>query len=99
MLQYKDRVMGSWRQRRPFRTERGYLGISCNHIQPGDKVCILWGGALPFVPRQVGRATIPQSNQQRQTVVETFQFVGGEAYIHGIVDGEALKIAEQEKNF
>jgi hypothetical protein len=94
-LQYKDNFKESWRYGRLFRTERGYLGISCKHILPGDKVCILWGGALPFILRQVGTATIPQSNQHGGRVVETFEFVGGDAYIHGIVDGEALKIAEQ----
>jgi hypothetical protein len=28
--------------RKIFRTKRGYLGLSCQHIREGDKICILW---------------------------------------------------------
>lgn len=35
--------------RKIFRTERGYLGISCEHMQRGDNVAILWGGRLPYI--------------------------------------------------
>ena len=38
--------------RKLFRTEKGYLGMTCPHVRAGDKVCVLWGGRLPFVLRE-----------------------------------------------
>jgi hypothetical protein len=34
---------------KPFQTRRGYRGVSCRHVEKGDKVCISWGGELPFI--------------------------------------------------
>jgi hypothetical protein len=72
--------------RRLFRTHRGYIGTACEHAKPDDLVCILWGGALPFILRQT------DIDDDRP-----YHIVGGATYIHGIMFGEALKIAEQEK--
>jgi hypothetical protein len=45
--------------RKIFRTKRGYLGISCEHVQRGDNVAILWGGRLPYVLREHGDILLP----------------------------------------
>jgi hypothetical protein len=72
--------------RRLFRTHRGYIGTACEHAKPDDLVCILWGGALPFILRQT------DIDDDRP-----YHIVGGATYVHGIMFGEALKIAEQEE--
>jgi hypothetical protein len=46
----------------------------------------VWGGALPFILRQT------DIDDDRP-----YHIVGGATYVHGIMFGEALKIAEQEK--
>jgi Heterokaryon incompatibility protein (HET) len=60
--------------RRLIRTQQKFLGICSKHAQPGDRICILFGSQVPFVLRPAG----------------AFWEVIGEAYIHGIMDGEAL---------
>lgn len=58
-----------------FRTKRGYIGITINATTPGDIITILLGCARPVILRaQIG---------------SKYLFVGT-AYIHGLMDGEAL---------
>ena len=57
-------------------TARGYLGRVPRGSEIGDKICILFGGSVPFVLRD---------NHD-----EYFKFIG-ECYVHGIMDGEAVK--------
>ena len=82
-----------------FRTERGYLGISCEHVEKGDKVAILWGGRLPFLLRKHGDRLLPGTRGQLSltddTVVPTYRLIGGECYIHGLADGQGLDVAER----
>jgi hypothetical protein len=62
--------------RRLFLTDKGYLGLTLKHVQIGDVVAILSGGQLPFVLRKV---------QGHYTLI-------GEAYVDGIMDGEAVEL-------
>lgn len=64
-------------------TERGLFGLFPAGCQPGDDVFILKGGAVPFVLRPVG---IPSSGG---TDEQTYRLIG-DAYIRGIMYGEAL---------
>ena len=95
------RKWNSFRIRRKiFRTERGYLGISCEHVQRGDNVVILWGGRLPYILREHGDTLLPGvrgwPSLTDDTVVPTYKLIGGECYVHGLADGEGLDIAERE---
>jgi len=58
-----------------FRTTKGYFGWSVQEVSPRDKVCVLLGCSL---------ATILREKPNGQHI-----FVGC-AYVHGIMDGEAL---------
>jgi hypothetical protein len=82
-----------------FRTERGYLGISCEHVRRGDRLAILWGGRLPYILRQHGDTLLPgvrgRPSLTDDTVVPTYKLIGGECYVHGLADGEGLDIAER----
>jgi len=58
-----------------FKTTKGYLGWTFRKVLPGDKVCVLLGCSLATILRE-------QPNGQHLFV--------GCAYVHGIMDGEAL---------
>ena len=61
--------------RRLFRTGKGYLGMGSVSVETGDRVWVLKGANVPFVLRLVGNG--------RYRVV-------GEAYVHGVMRGEAV---------
>jgi hypothetical protein len=65
-------------------TERGYVGVLQPTAQVGDIVCILFGGRVPFLVRQT------------EVKNGSYQLVG-ECYIHGIMNGEALKFEGVEE--
>jgi hypothetical protein len=58
-----------------FGTRDGYIGLGDITLQGGDLVCVLFGGKMPFVLRQVEGG---------------YRFIG-ECYVHGIMLGEALE--------
>ena len=71
-----DHMSTITRRRNVFVTEKGYLGLGREDLRKGDLVCILLGGNLPYLLR-------PKSDT-------IYQFLG-ECYVHGIMDGEAMK--------
>jgi hypothetical protein len=56
-------------------TGRGYPALVPERAQIGDEICMLFGGDVPFILRQ---------RQENWSLI-------GEAYVHGFMDGEALK--------
>lgn len=58
-------------------TEKGRMGMLPRTTAPGDIVCVLYGSKVPVVLRKVPDA-------------EAYQLVG-EAYVHGIMKGEAVQ--------
>lgn len=69
--------------RRLFDTTAGYLGLGLRDVQQGDSVCILNGCQFPMVLRQHGE----------------FWKVVGEAYVHGLMDGEADALGLDSETF
>ena len=68
------------RFRRLIKTSRGYLGIASMYAKIGDAVCLLFGGKVPMVLRRLGPC---------------WECIS-ECYIHGIMDGEAVRDAAAE---
>jgi hypothetical protein len=66
--------------RRFFMTERGYIGLGPAELQHGQLVTVLLGGQVPFVLCE---------REERVTLV-------GECYVHGFMNGEAIKDASIE---
>jgi len=62
--------------RRMFRTRGGYLGMGSVSVEPGDQVWVVKGGDVPLVLR-------PKNGRYRLI---------GEAYVHGIMRGEAVRV-------
>ncbi|KAJ4351201.1 uncharacterized protein N0V89_006540 [Didymosphaeria variabile] len=69
------RVMGSLFDRRPFVTTQGFIGLGPSCAEPGDEVYIFMGAQVLFVMRRCGENAVK---------------LLGEAYVHGIMDGELL---------
>ncbi|KAI9641308.1 hypothetical protein NHQ30_010110 [Ciborinia camelliae] len=59
-----------------FRTRKGYLGIGAQSLRPSDEIWLLAGASVPFILR-------PSQD-------ECYELVG-EAYLHGVMHGEALE--------
>ncbi|OCK79282.1 HET-domain-containing protein [Lepidopterella palustris CBS 459.81] len=60
-------------------TKLGYCGLALRSTLPGDLVCVFLGGRVPFILRPIG--------------LDHYKFIG-EAYVHGIVQGEAVRRAQ-----
>jgi hypothetical protein len=63
-------------------TRKGYfLTISQGKIEAGDVVCVLLGGSVPYILRPV----------------DDYYILIGEAYVHGIMDGEVLEAVKRRE--
>jgi hypothetical protein len=72
-----DAVHVHWCQdRRFFVTAAGYMGLGPRCMQPEDIVVVLRGGVTPFILRKKA---------------DDYWFIG-EAYVHGIMYGEAVQM-------
>ncbi|KAF4637062.1 hypothetical protein G7Y89_g1030 [Cudoniella acicularis] len=75
----KEAIIDSFRSaytcRRLFRTRGNLLGVSAQSLKEGDAVWVVAGAAVPFLLRK-----LPNGNQE----------LVGEAYVHGIMQGEAV---------
>ncbi|GMG52749.1 unnamed protein product [Aspergillus oryzae var. brunneus] len=68
-------------QTRLLRTDSNYLGLATTSIREGDSIWIVAGSRVPLVLREA---------DQR----DAYRVVGG-AYIHGFMQGEALKLGSE----
>ena len=60
-----------------FMTRKGMLGIGPRNVRNGDLVCVLLGGDVPFILREVDRG-------------ERLNVLVGDAYVQGLMYGEAV---------
>lgn len=60
--------------------EKQLFGLAPTHAQEGDLICILFGCSVPVILR---KKSVPEGD-------EPYYFFIGEAYVHGMMDGEAL---------
>jgi hypothetical protein len=58
--------------RRPFTSEKGYVGLGPDDIVPGDKIVVFCGAEMPHVLR---------------TGADGVTTLIGDVYVHGIMDG------------
>jgi hypothetical protein len=75
-LQLGSEIIGKSLGRLPFITKKGHLILGSEHIQEYDIIALIRGAQVPFVFRR-------QSSGQYKVI--------GEAYVHGIMDGEAME--------
>jgi hypothetical protein len=81
-LDFNHSVLKYCRWRRLFRTSAGFLGMGSRRVRSGDEVWLIAGAPTPFLLRPV---TVESGK-----VSKKFELLG-EAYVHGIMKGEAVK--------
>lgn len=64
-----------------FITNTGLIGRGPVDVAPGDEVFILLGGNMPFILRRSNLSTYAPE-------IGSFHTLVGDAYVHGIMDGE-----------
>lgn len=68
-------------------TEKGYVAMVPHASEPGDTMCLVFGVGTPVVLRATRGDDVAANGDQYQLV--------GDAYIHGVMDGEALGRGER----
>jgi hypothetical protein len=68
-------MMGEQVDRRPFVSVKGFVGLAPKHVKEGDVVVIFPGARFPYVIRRCD---------------DGMYVLVGEAYVHGIMDGEVV---------
>jgi hypothetical protein len=73
--EFHTRVLSATTGNRFVITENGYMGLVPSQAKVGDRICVLHGGATPFVLR---------NESQGYRLIEA-------CFVHGIMDGETIK--------
>ncbi|RYP13678.1 hypothetical protein DL767_010630 [Monosporascus sp. MG133] len=71
--------------RRIFVSTKGFIGVGPDSVQADDRICILYGGVSPFILR-------PVSTERRYQLV-------GDAWVHGIMNGEFMMTDREKEIF
>ena len=92
-LTYISNQRRALHNRRIFRTSKGYYGVGHRTLEVGDICCVIRGANVPFVLRKPPLE--PNCSIQISENLSAYRMVG-EAYIQGVMNGEALKALEGE---
>ncbi|MCJ1444603.1 MAG: hypothetical protein MMC23_005105 [Stictis urceolatum] len=95
---FRDLVVASATNRVLFTTTNGYIGMGVKGTSAGDIIAVLSGAKTPLILRKTELTDrryldkkpprSPLTNLKNYTVVAS---VVGEAYVHGIMNGEAVR--------
>ncbi|KAH6880154.1 heterokaryon incompatibility protein-domain-containing protein [Thelonectria olida] len=81
-----ESLLKAYCERRFYTTNTGYMGLGNQNMESGDVVAILFGMKVPCVLRPRG-----------QISENGYEFIG-EAYCHGMMEGEAVKDLEKDED-
>lgn len=82
VTEYKNAIAASAGHRRFFVDDGGLIGLAPSGALEDDTVALFLGAQVPFVIRERGDGK--------------YQLIG-ECYVHGIMDGELIKVADDEE--
>jgi hypothetical protein len=82
--EYCTGLLAAAETRRPFKSDKGHLGIAPEAAEVGDIICIFYGAKVPFALR-------PKANGR--------YWLLGEAYVDGIMDGQFMNAAQTTEEF
>jgi hypothetical protein len=87
-----------------FRTQRGYIGLACEHIKAGDKVVVFWGSHLPSILRETKsgpeqKLSDTDGPNPGKEMILTYRLIGGQIYVQGLMDGEAANGVKKAREF
>ncbi|KAI9702711.1 MAG: hypothetical protein M1820_006095 [Bogoriella megaspora] len=77
--------------RKFFVSEQGYMGLGPPEMQDGDLIVVLVGGHTPFIIRKANKQEVDANSGRKQCYT-----LIGDCYVHGIMDGEAMKDVQEE---
>jgi hypothetical protein len=78
--------------KRLFVSEKGYIGWGPEKTKVGDVIVVMNGGEMPFIVRQI--EGMPLGSIEKGALDCTLV---GETYVHGLMNGQALKAVEKGK--
>jgi hypothetical protein len=90
-VRHVDRMMIG---RKAFRTSHGMIGICPETVREGDCVAILLGANVPMVLRPLEGGRVGDGDRDGNT--KEWRLIG-ESYVHGMMDGEALRWLESRR--
>ncbi|OLN86060.1 Heterokaryon incompatibility protein 6, OR allele 6 [Colletotrichum chlorophyti] len=90
---FDDHITKTTTGRRFFISKLGYIGLAPAAARVGDKVCVLAGGKMPFIVRDLERSG--QTPRTSTFKTETNCRLIGDAYVHGLMDGEAIAMVDK----
>ena len=93
---FRTSIVAVAMNRRFVLTENNYMGLAPKMAEVGDRICVFLGGQTPYVVRKKSEV---QSHQPSIFGADHFL---GDAYVHGMMDGEAMKkysTGEKKKKF
>lgn len=77
-------------------TKAGYMGWLPKHARVQDYIYVPYGSDVPFVLRPLREAGSSEYLPEKATAFQNWQLVGA-CYVHGIMDGEAVKAVQEGK--
>lgn len=77
-------------RRRFFVSREGFIGLGPPGTKVGDKICVLAGGKVPFILRDLEG----DERGDNESKPGTYCRLLGDAYVHGLMDGQAVKMVE-----
>ena len=87
--EFEDAVQDLSTGRSFFISSSGYIGLVPSTTVVGDRICVLSGGKVPFVLR-------PHREQSQDDNSHSLEYTFiGDAYVHGLMDGEAMDMVEK----
>lgn len=87
MLEFPDHVLKTMARRRFLISRKGYMGLAPLGIEVGDHICVLASGRAPLIVR-------PVQQNDGQTNSRLVCRLLGDSYVHGLMDGEVLKLVD-----
>lgn len=57
-----------------FRTKKGKLGVAAKGVQPGDKICILYGCTVPVILREAEKSAKDREDEELEDRYEAFRY-------------------------
>lgn len=79
-------------------TTKGFIGLAPDACLPGDVVAILGGSAVPVILRPAQASPRHNGSFDLDGVSGSSFQVIGDAYIHGVMDGEAFSLCGRTEN-
>lgn len=77
-------------RRQFFVSREGFIGLGPPDTKVGDKICVLAGGKMPFILRDLEEGERGKNKSEPGTYCRLL----GDAYVHGLMDGQAVKVVE-----